>query len=112
MSFQQISPSARKRLAGNSFNQACMTGWMAFVLAFTSPVTDSELPAAVMSEANTAVETGKGQDLAETLLVSLRQSLDAARKAVGKSRKSGQRGTEDQDQVTASASSTASDSEA
>ena len=108
MSFQKISPSAKKRLAGNSFNQACMTGWMAFVLAFTSPVTDSELPAAVMSEANTAVETGKGQDLAETLLVSLRQS----RKAVGKSRKSGQRGTEDQDQVTASASSTASDSEA
>lgn len=27
-----ITPSAQRRLAGNSFNQACMTAFMAFVL--------------------------------------------------------------------------------
>lgn len=32
-----ITPSARRRLAGNSFNQPCMTAFMAFLLAHLVP---------------------------------------------------------------------------
>ena len=35
-----ITPAAQKRLAGNSFHQACMTAFLSFALAFVMPAAD------------------------------------------------------------------------
>ena len=41
LDYKAVSPSALRRMAGNSFSQPCMCGFIAFVMSHTTPASET-----------------------------------------------------------------------
>ena len=75
-----ISYSARKRLAGNSFHQACMSAFISYMCAFVDAPKEPDAESRALAREQKIVDATMHAEDLQTLLSDLRRGIEYAEK--------------------------------